>query len=126
MLPIMRTMFFGHTTTECQEDEASIMRILSSPKANRQKMMEFVQELRENYCPADLSCILDNATSMADAGHGHAVGGLQGVAPLGAQDHLPLPRLHEGLQPGRALAQALHRLLRWVRQGGRPVLQPGD
>ena len=29
VLPKMRTMFFGHITTECQ-DEASIMRILSS------------------------------------------------------------------------------------------------
>ena len=65
-------------------------------------------------------------TRGADAGHGHAVGALQGVAPQGARDERPLPRLHTGVQQGRALAQALHRLLGQVRQGGRPVLQPGD
>ena len=68
MLPIMRTMFFGHTTTECQEDEALMMKILSSPEARRQKMMEFFQELRENYCGStstapQISRDLDNATS---------------------------------------------------------------
>ena len=70
-LAIMRTIFLGHATTECQEDEAAIMRILISPEANRQKMMEFIQELRENYCPAapaDLSCISDNVTSVTHVG----------------------------------------------------------
>ena len=30
--------------------------------------MEFIQELMENYCPADLSCIQDNTTSVTHAG----------------------------------------------------------
>ena len=67
-LSIMRTIFLGHTTTERQEDEASIMRILISPEANRQKMMKFIQELKENYCPEDISCIPDNATSVTHVG----------------------------------------------------------
>ena len=67
-LPVLRTMFFGHTATECQDDEAAIMRLLSDPEGNRRKMAEFVQALEADYQPAELSCIPDNATAVTNAG----------------------------------------------------------
>lgn len=67
-LPVLRTMFFGHTATECQDDDASIMRLLADPEGNRRKMEEFIQELKDSYQPADLSCIPDNATALTGAG----------------------------------------------------------
>ena len=67
-LPVLRTMFFGHTATECQDDDAAIMRLLSDPEGIRRKMEEFIQELRDAYQPADLSCIPDNATVVTSTG----------------------------------------------------------
>jgi hypothetical protein len=67
-LPVHRTMFSGHTATECQDDEAAIMRLLSDPEGNRRRMAEFVQELKDAYKPAELSCIPDNATVSTGAG----------------------------------------------------------
>lgn len=67
-LPVNRTMFFGHTATECQDDEAAIMRLLSDPEGNRRKMAEFIQELKDGYRPAELACIPDNATVSTGGG----------------------------------------------------------
>ena len=67
-LPVLRSMFLGHTAVECLEDDAAIMRLLSDPEGNRRKLQEFVQELRDAYQPAELSCIPDNATALTSAG----------------------------------------------------------
>ena len=67
-LPVLRSMFSGHTAVECLEDDASIMRLLSDPEGNRRKMQEFAQELAASYLPAELACIPDNATALTSAG----------------------------------------------------------
>lgn len=62
-LPISRTMFFGHTASECQDDDAAIMRLLAEPERNRRLMAEFLEEVRaSNDCPAGLECIPDNSS----------------------------------------------------------------
>ena len=68
VLPVVRTMFFGHTAVECMDDDASIMRLMSDPEGNRIKMMAFMKRLSEEAVPADLDCIPDNATSVTSAG----------------------------------------------------------
>ena len=67
VLPITRTTFFGHTATECGNSEA-IMRLLSDPEANRARMREFIEEIRDDYQPAELACIPDNATAVTSTG----------------------------------------------------------
>lgn len=67
-LPVLRTAFAGHTATECQDDEAAIMRLLSDPEGNRRRMEEFIQSLKDAYQPAELSCIPDNATVVTGGG----------------------------------------------------------
>lgn len=68
VLPVVRTMFFGHTAVECLDDDAAIMRLMSDPEGNRQRMMAFMKRLREEGVPADLDCIPDNATSVTSTG----------------------------------------------------------
>ena len=68
VLPIVRTMFFGHTTVECLEDDASIMRLMSDPEGNRARMLTFLKRLEEDCIPADLDCIPDNATALTSTG----------------------------------------------------------
>jgi hypothetical protein len=68
VLPVVRTMFFGHTAVECLDDDASIMRLMSDPEGNRIKMMAFMKRLSDEAVPADLDCIPDNATSVTSAG----------------------------------------------------------
>lgn len=68
VLPIVRTMFFGHTAVECLDDDASIMRLMADPEGNRLKMMAFMKRLSEEGVPADLDCIPDNATSVTSTG----------------------------------------------------------
>ena len=67
-LPIVRNMFFGHTATECLDNDADILKLMSSPEENRQKMTEFMNMLRESHRPADLDCIPDNATALTNTG----------------------------------------------------------
>jgi hypothetical protein len=67
-LPITRNMFSGHTASECLDDDASILRLMSDQEANKRKMAEFMQELKDSYNPAELSCIPDNATSLTSTG----------------------------------------------------------
>ena len=71
-LPVSRTMFSGHTASECLDDDAAIMRLIADPDENRRKMSDFLQEVRANYNPPDLSCIPDNATAVTQAGLMHA------------------------------------------------------
>jgi hypothetical protein len=72
VLPISRTMFYGHTASECADDDAAIMRLISDPEANRRKMAEFIEETRAMHCPPSLACIPDNATTISQAGLMHA------------------------------------------------------
>jgi hypothetical protein len=67
-LPITRSMFSGHTASECLEDDMAILRLMSDHEGNKRKMAEFLEELKANYCPAELSCIPDNATAITSAG----------------------------------------------------------
>jgi hypothetical protein len=67
-LPITRTMFFGHTSSECLYEDSAILRLMSDQEANKRKMTEFMEELRVNYCPAELGCIADNATAVTHTG----------------------------------------------------------
>jgi len=67
-LPITRNMFSGHTASECLDDDAAILKLMSDQEANKRKMSEFMQELKDNYHPAELSCIPDNATAITNAG----------------------------------------------------------
>ena len=71
-LPVSRTMFSGHTASECLDDDAAIMSLIADPDGNRRKMAEFLEELRANYNPPDLTCIPDNATRVTQAGLMHA------------------------------------------------------
>jgi hypothetical protein len=67
-LPISRCMFFGHTATECIEDDTAILKLMSEHESNKRKMAEFIEELKANYNPPELSCIPDNATTISNAG----------------------------------------------------------
>ena len=67
-IPITRSMFFGHTASECVEEDAAILRLMSDQEANKAKMREFLEEVKSNYHPAELSCIPDNATAVTSAG----------------------------------------------------------
>jgi hypothetical protein len=68
VLPVVRTMFFGHTSVECLDDDAAIMRLMSDPEGNKQRMRTFLQRLQSNDMPADLDCIPDNATALTSTG----------------------------------------------------------
>jgi hypothetical protein len=68
VLPVVRTMFFGHTAVECLDDDAAIMRLMADPASNRERMKSFLQRLSDNEMPAELDCIPDNATSLTNRG----------------------------------------------------------
>ena len=67
-LPITRCMFSGHTASECLDDDTAILKLMSDQEGNKRKMTEFIAELKGNYCPAELSCIPENATAVTSAG----------------------------------------------------------
>ena len=62
VLPISRTMFFGHTSSECLDDDADIMKLIAQD--NRPKMAEFLEEVKAAYNPPGLACIPDNAATL--------------------------------------------------------------
>ena len=68
VLPVVRTMFFGHTAVECLDDEAAIMRLMADPEGNTRRMRDFLQRLAASEMPADLDCIPDNATALTSSG----------------------------------------------------------
>ena len=68
VLPIVRTMFFGHTAVECLDDDIAIMRLMSDTEGNRKRMQAFLARVRENTMLADLECIPDNATALTNTG----------------------------------------------------------
>jgi hypothetical protein len=67
-LPVVRTMFHGHTLVECQADEALIMRLMSEPDKNRQAMQEFLAGVEADCVPASLECVPENASSLTPHG----------------------------------------------------------
>jgi hypothetical protein len=68
VLPVARTMFFGHTAVECLDSDASIMTLLADHEGNRRKMRELLDSLKANYNPPDLDCIPDNSTTVTQSG----------------------------------------------------------
>lgn len=68
ILPVVRTMFFGHTAVECIDDDAAIMRLMADPAKNKERMLSFLRLLSENEMPAELDCIPDNATALTNRG----------------------------------------------------------
>jgi hypothetical protein len=62
-LPIVRTMFHGHTLVECQADEAQIMRLMSETRDNRERMREFLLQVERECVPAALDCVPENASA---------------------------------------------------------------
>lgn len=74
-LPVVRTMFHGHTLVECQgADEALIMRLMSQPAQNRDRMREFLQRIEAECVPASLDCAPENASSLTPHGAMEATG----------------------------------------------------
>lgn len=67
-MPIVRTMFHGHTVVECQASEETIMRIMSHPEENKKTMLKFLQHIDENCVPATLDCVPENASSVTHSG----------------------------------------------------------
>ena len=74
-LPVVRTMFHGHTLVECQAaDEALIMRLMSQPAQNRERMLEFMRGVEHDCVSASLDCVPENASSHTQHGTLEATG----------------------------------------------------
>ena len=73
-IPLVRTLFHGHTLVECQASEDQIMRLMSQPDVNRQLMLEFLRGLDEECVPAGLECIPENASAVTASGMVQATG----------------------------------------------------
>ncbi len=61
-------MFHGHTLVECQADEALIMRLMSEPSENKEKMMAFLTKVDNECVPASLDCSPENASAVTQHG----------------------------------------------------------
>lgn len=69
ILPLVRTMFHGHTLVECPNvSEAQIMQLMSEPDKNRETMLEFLRETEETCIPATLDCVPENASVVTQHG----------------------------------------------------------
>jgi hypothetical protein len=85
-LPVVRTMFHGHTLVECQQaDEALILRLMSSPEANRERMRQFLQRVEDECVPASLDCVPENASAVTQHGTVQA----QGLLTVDSQHWTP-------------------------------------
>jgi hypothetical protein len=74
-LPVVRTMFHGHTLVECQlASEALIMQLMSEPERNRQRMLAFLSAVEEACNPASLDCAPENASTHTAHGTAEATG----------------------------------------------------
>jgi len=73
-LPLVRTMFHGHTVVECQAREEVILQLMSDPPAARGKMLEFLARVESDCVPATLDCIPENASSVTPSGPVSATG----------------------------------------------------
>ena len=57
VLPISRTMFFGHTVVECQDPPAKIWDLITSQGQNKTRMLDFLQTTQDECLqPAMLDC----------------------------------------------------------------------
>ena len=75
VLPLIRTMFHGHTLVECNENEEVILRLMSDMSANRARMMQFLQNVEEGCtAPAGLECVPENASTVTKEGPVQAQG----------------------------------------------------
>ena len=74
-LPVGRSMFHGHTLVECQQaDEALIMRLMSEPRQNQERMRSFLTAIEEACTPASLECVPENTSSLTHHGTLEATG----------------------------------------------------
>jgi hypothetical protein len=74
-LPVVRTMFHGHSLVECQlADEALIMQLMSEPEQNQERMRSFLSGVEEACIPASLDCAPENASALTDRGTAEATG----------------------------------------------------
>jgi len=67
-LPLVRTMFHGHTVVECQAREEFILKLMSDLPAAREKMLNFLKGVDESCVPATLDCIPENSSSLTPSG----------------------------------------------------------
>lgn len=68
-LPVVRTMFHGHTLLECQQaDDALIMRLMADEAANRERMLSFLKRVEGACVPASLDCVPENASAVTQHG----------------------------------------------------------
>jgi hypothetical protein len=67
-------MFHGHTLVECQADEAMIMRLMSEPRENRDRMLKFLARVDKECVPASLDCVPENASAVTQHGTVQATG----------------------------------------------------
>ena len=84
-LPVVRTMFHGHTLVECQADEAMIMRLMSEPEHNKQRMGAFLAKVERECVPASLDCVPENASAITQSGVVQA----QGLLTVDSQHWTP-------------------------------------
>lgn len=84
-LPVVRTMFHGHTLVECQADEAMIMRLMSEPEDNRRRMGEFLAKVERECVAASLDCVPENASAVTQGGVVQA----QGLLTVDSQHWTP-------------------------------------
>lgn len=74
-LPVVRTMFHGHTLVECPlASEALIMQLMSEPTRNRERMLAFMSGVEEACIPASLECAPENASAHTEHGTLEATG----------------------------------------------------
>jgi hypothetical protein len=73
-LPVVRTMFHGHTLVEAQAPEAQIMELMADPARNRERMLAFLQQVERACVPASLDCVPENASSHTRHGTLEATG----------------------------------------------------
>jgi hypothetical protein len=73
-LPVVRTMFHGHTLVEAQAPEALIMALMADPARNRERMLAFLQGVERACVPASLDCVPENASSLTRHGTLEATG----------------------------------------------------
>ncbi len=84
-LPVVRTMFHGHTLVECLADEALIMRLMSEPEQNKERMLGFLKSVEEECVPATLDCVPENASTVTQHGTVEA----QGLLTVDSQHWTP-------------------------------------
>lgn len=83
---MVRTMFHGHTLVECQQaSEALIMRLMSEPTENRQRMLEFLSGVEKDCVPASLDCVPENASAITQ----HGVVQARGLLTVDSQHWTP-------------------------------------